>query len=515
MTSRIKQVCTVSTIMAAFMLNTAFADSYTPPAGVPSPSFANSFVVIDDIGNADDSRTGYGGVNYKYRVSATQITVNDWVAFLNTVDPGGTMGFDPIGAGCGNDFCYAAYTYSGGTWSVTPFANDGMNMSAAEAGKLPIDWLSLNMVGRYMNWLATGDIEQGAFTFAQTGSPIGNRAITAFDANYPGPRLPLEDELYKAMFWDKGKHAYNDYPTNNVQAGTPVLAGIDAHGMHNSNIGGALVPGYGGTLHYAQVGQETGNPWSLFDTTGNRHETTLEPAAPNTTILRGAAAFGSVSDSRYDFRNTLAAGNRYVSVGYRVWMGVSASSGMYSITKTVTGGTDSQQFTFNVDCSDNNFDRTGIKILAGATYESEAIPSGTSCTITEVTPTAPSGFTYGAAQYSPAQTVTIADGQTKNVTVTNPLQAAPAQNVDLEVTKVADKANVKSGDTVRYTITVTNKGPGSATGVELTDQLPAGITYQATHSTSQGTYDHSTGIWAVGSLAKDATATLEIDVTVN
>ncbi len=89
-----------------------------------------------------------------------------------------------------------------------------------------------------------------------------------------------------------------------------------------------------------------------------------------------------------------------------------------------------------------------------------------------------------------------------------------AASVDLEVTKVADKSSVKSGDTVKYTVTVTNKGPDAATGVEVTDKLPAGVTYQS-HNAAQGTYTNGTGIWAVGSLAKDAKATLTIDVTVN
>lgn len=489
-------------------------DSMTLPAGVPKPSFADSFVVIDDAGNPDDNRAGnYGGVGYKYRVSQTQITVGDWVAFLNAVDPGNSMGFGPIGASCGNDFCFAAYTHSGGTWSVTPFNEDGMAMSAAEAAKLPIDWLSLNMVARYMNWLATGNINQGAFTFSDTTS--GNATITSFDANYPGPRLPLEDELYKAMFWDKAKQAYNDYPTNNVQGdGTPVLAGIDASGIHNSNAGGALVPGYGGTKHYAQVGQETGNPWEVRDTAGNRHETTLEPSAPTTTILRGAAAFGAVSASKYDFRDTLAAGNRYVSIGYRVWMGVSAPSGVLHIKKVVANGTDTQSFSFNLDCTDNNFDKNGILVKHNETYESDAMPVGTQCTVTEVTPTAPTGFTYSAAQYAPGQTVTIEENNPKIVTVTNTLQPVAAQNVDLEITKVADKPNVVSGDTVRYTITLTNKGPGAATGVEVTDQLPAGVTY-STHATLKGAYDKNTGVWTVGALAKDDVVTLTIDVTVD
>ncbi len=488
--------------------------------GAPKPSFADSFVVIDGAGNADDNRTGYGGVNYKYRVSATQITVGDWVAFLNAVDPGNTMGFEPIGESCGNGLCFSAYTYSGGTWSVKPFTDDGLNMSATEAAKLPIDWLSLNMVGRYMNWLATGDIEQGAFTFAQSGNPLGNRSIVAFDANYPGARLPLEDELYKAMFWDKTKQGYNDYPTNSLLGdGTPVLETVDANGMHSSNSGGALIPGYFGTRRYAQVGQETGNPWGLLDVTGNRHETTLNPADTTTMILRGAAAFdhpATAAHSKYDYRDaSLSAGNRYVSVGYRVWMGVSAPSGVLRIKKVVENGTDGQSFSFNLDCTGDNFDKTGILLKHDETYESDAIPVGTQCTVTEVTPTAPTGFTYGAAQYAPGQTVTIEENNPKLITVTNPLQPVVAQNVDLAITKVVDKPNVVSGDTVRYTITLTNKGPGAATGVEVTDQLPAGVTYKAPHTASKGTYNKDSGLWTVGALAKDEVVTLTIDATVD
>ncbi len=86
--------------------------------------------------------------------------------------------------------------------------------------------------------------------------------------------------------------------------------------------------------------------------------------------------------------------------------------------------------------------------------------------------------------------------------------------VDLGLTKTADKTDVHSGDTVTYTLTVTNHGPGAASNVEVTDQLPAGVTYQS-HNAGQGTYTNGTGIWAVGSLAKDAKATLTIDVKVN
>ena len=86
--------------------------------------------------------------------------------------------------------------------------------------------------------------------------------------------------------------------------------------------------------------------------------------------------------------------------------------------------------------------------------------------------------------------------------------------IDLSLTKTVDKTNVKHGETVKYTLTVTNSGPGTANNAEVKDQLPAGVTYQ-THNTAKGTYTSTTGIWAIGSLTNGESATLTIDVTVN
>ena len=48
---------------------------------------------------------------------------------------------------------------------------------------------------------------------------------------------------------------------------------------------------------------------------------------------------------------------------------------------------------------------------------------------------------------------------------------------DIKVTKTADNSPISAGDTASFTITVTNLGPGTATGVTLSDDLPAGITW--------------------------------------
>ena len=49
-------------------------------------------------------------------------------------------------------------------------------------------------------------------------------------------------------------------------------------------------------------------------------------------------------------------------------------------------------------------------------------------------------------------------------------------DVDLSITKTADQASYNVGNTVTYTITVSNSGLNPATGVVVTDTLPAGLT---------------------------------------
>jgi uncharacterized repeat protein (TIGR01451 family) len=87
------------------------------------------------------------------------------------------------------------------------------------------------------------------------------------------------------------------------------------------------------------------------------------------------------------------------------------------------------------------------------------------------------------------------------------------QQADLAITKTVNNATPNVGDQVTFTITITNNGPDEATGVEAVDQLPAGLTY-VSDNPSQGGYVSGTGIWIVGTIAKDATATLQITVLV-
>ena len=46
------------------------------------------------------------------------------------------------------------------------------------------------------------------------------------------------------------------------------------------------------------------------------------------------------------------------------------------------------------------------------------------------------------------------------------------ETADLRITKVAESKTVRVGETVSYTVTLTNLGPGVATGVVFGDSLP-------------------------------------------
>jgi uncharacterized repeat protein (TIGR01451 family) len=81
------------------------------------------------------------------------------------------------------------------------------------------------------------------------------------------------------------------------------------------------------------------------------------------------------------------------------------------------------------------------------------------------------------------------------------------------ITNAVDKTTASVGDTVTYTIKVTNNGSLNATGLMITDDWPGGITYVSS-SADKGTYDNGTTIWTVGNLDTGASAKLTITAMV-
>ncbi|PKL66205.1 MAG: hypothetical protein CVV28_11920, partial [Methanobacteriales archaeon HGW-Methanobacteriales-1] len=73
------------------------------------------------------------------------------------------------------------------------------------------------------------------------------------------------------------------------------------------------------------------------------------------------------------------------------------------------------------------------------------------------------------------------------------------KTADIAVIKSVNVSNPKYWSNVVFTICTINNGPDGATGVSIKDILPAGLKF-ISYTTTQGTYNHNTGIWDIGSL---------------
>ena len=83
---------------------------------------------------------------------------------------------------------------------------------------------------------------------------------------------------------------------------------------------------------------------------------------------------------------------------------------------------------------------------------------------------------------------------------------------DVALAMTASPASVPLGDDLTYNLTVTNNGPSTASDVQVTDALPAGVNYVSAVSSQGSCSGTSTVIGSLGSLASGATATVTIVV---
>jgi uncharacterized repeat protein (TIGR01451 family) len=90
---------------------------------------------------------------------------------------------------------------------------------------------------------------------------------------------------------------------------------------------------------------------------------------------------------------------------------------------------------------------------------------------------------------------------------------SPTVGADLLVSKTVDNNTPSPGQDINYTVTLTNNGAADSTGIQISDSLPAQVTY-ISHVASQGSYDPISGFWFVGGVASSGSRTLNILVTV-
>lgn len=247
--------------------------STTPPGCTPTSSITptptpvnieqylllSNYAIIDDLKNQPDSN-GLGAVNYPFGISRSEITVGEWMEFLNAVafydDPyqlwksemaadlkcGIVKKFD------GNYNCYSLLTCEDTNADGSVDVIDSSNVLAGESiggchyypgiKNSAIGYLTWFDLARYCNWLHNGKprgypdastTEDGAYPLYGTTSSVIDR--------HPNAKfwIPSEDEWYKAAYYDAKEEKYWSYGNKSDN-----IPGFDLDELRDYNNDGSI-----------------------------------------------------------------------------------------------------------------------------------------------------------------------------------------------------------------------------------------------------------------------------------
>ena len=158
----------------------------------------------------------------------------------------------------------------------------------------------------------------------------------------------------------------------------------------------------------------------------------------------------------------------------------------------------------------------GTYISSTGVWSVGSISNGASATLQIVATVTSTGAKTNSAE------VTASDQHDPDSTVNNGVATEDDQDsvtvtpqlIDLSLTKTVDNLTPNIHDHVTFTVTVSNAGPDSATGVAVLDLLPTGMTFVSS-TPSQGSYVNGIGVWTVGTIANGSNATLQIVASVD
>jgi uncharacterized repeat protein (TIGR01451 family) len=138
------------------------------------------------------------------------------------------------------------------------------------------------------------------------------------------------------------------------------------------------------------------------------------------------------------------------------------------------------------------------------------------CSLGDVAPDAPVTIAYTAQVPPIGGTFTndvVASALNSNSVSTSATVTVQAA-ADLDVTKSVSPAKAPIGGVVKYFLTVTNNGPGTAGGVVVNDNAgEVGLSIISTSATP-GSYDNASSTWTVGTLLSGQTASVTVSAKV-
>jgi uncharacterized repeat protein (TIGR01451 family) len=258
-----------------------------------------------------------------------------------------------------------------------------------------------------------------------------------------------------------------------------------------------VAPGATGTItNTAGVSAATGDPDS-GDSTGTSGGVVVTATSADLSIVKNTASTSARAGSTFSY--TIAVAN----------------AGPNAASNVVMTDVLPAQLLFESITSPAGFTCTTPAVGSSGTITCTAatLASGATATFTLNVRVAANATTGTVTNNAGVTTTTGDPDGTDNNDAAPPVTLAPA-SADLSITKTTAATSVMPGGTLTYTITVANAGPSAATGVVVSDTLPAGTQFVSA-TPSQGSCSGTTTVTCnLGTINNGANATITLQTLV-
>ncbi|WP_263361285.1 DUF7507 domain-containing protein [Flavobacterium collinsii] len=392
----------------------------------------------------------------------------------------------------------ASGTYTSGTgiWAIGTLAN-GANATLSIIA-------TVNASGTYTNSASItaneADPTPGNNTSSVTPTPVAqsNVGITK-TASSATPNVGSNVTFTLTATNAGPSNATGVSVTDILPSGYTFVSSSTASGTYTSGTGiwaiGTLANGANATLSIIATVNASGTYTNSASITANEADPT--PGNNTSSVTPTPVAQSNVGITKTASSATPNVGSNVTFTLTATNVGPSNATGV-SVTDILPSG-----YTFVSSSTASGTYTSGTGIWAIGT-----LANGANATLSIIATVNASGTYTNSASITANEADPTPGNNTSSVTPT------PVAQSNVGITKTASSATPNVGSNVTFTLTATNAGPSNATGVSVTDILPSGYTFVSS-STASGTYTSGTGIWAIGTLANGANATLSIIATVN